>query len=267
MRVRSVGRCTVLGVGLLILAAPISAEGGAQEDQIEALLTSFGATRTECSEELSSLLRSTVRLDCGVVEQDFKRFKQAWGRVSDRDGVTGAAIVSVSLRWSKLEKSWRRRYYWTGHTPLLVLFDVENKQIALARYEIHRQCRERARQLGAIFVSAEELGRGVSTPRLEQHVQPEFPERGRLAGQSALTLLWYVVDERGAVTNLCLVESMPRGHGFEVAAMEAVEQWRYEPASKDGHAVAAELLTRVTFEFGTAPLPYRDLLDRFFMKP
>ena len=108
---------------------------------------------------------------------------------------------------------------------------------------------------------------GLTLKRV-QHAVSEFPRDARVAGTSGVVLLWAVVDARGAVGNLCVVDASPRGYGFELAAMEAVGQWVYEPPTQAGQPAPLELLTRITFELGADTLlPYRALLDPYFSKP
>ena len=256
-----------LATGLLILCMPARAGSGMPDPRVEQLLAAVTTGRVDCSDEVASMLRPSVRLDCGAVEVDFKHFKRVWERVAGRPDDEDAGGLSAVTRWHKWGKHLRRRYYWSGEAPLLVLFDPEGRQVILARYEVQQVCRERARQHGIDFLASAELQRDASTPQQTRHEAPEFPEKGRITRLGAVVLLWFVVDVRGEVTELCLVGAKPRGYGFEMAAMEAAQQWRYEPASKGGRTVAAEILTRVTFELSAVPLPYRDLLDSFFLNP
>ena len=46
---------------------------------------------------------------------------------------------------------------------------------------------------------------------------------------------------------LCLVHADPEGQGFEDTAAAAVQQWRYEPAQRDGEAVPSTLTIFVTW--------------------
>jgi TonB family protein len=232
------------------------------ERQAERLLASVGAEPAVCPESVSARFRPTVQRECASIGEEYKPFRQRWARVADR------LLADASLTsWFRSDKGRRDRYYWVDNAPLLVQYDLQERLLVLARYDVSQVCRERAKQQGIEFLGAEEQARGGSAPRLKGRVQPVFPDRGRMAGHSAVVLLWFVVDDGGGVSKLCLIEAVPRGHGFELAAMDAVERWRYEPAKSSAGAVAAEVLTRITFESGTAPLPYRELLDRFFAAP
>ena len=46
------------------------------------------------------------------------------------------------------------------------------------------------------------------------------------------------IDERGEVTGLEVVQGLP--YGLTEAAVAAVRQWRFRPATRDGEAVAVD---------------------------
>ncbi len=90
---------------------------------------------------------------------------------------------------------------------------------------------------------------GVSFPeRIEKsYVEPTYPRvalKGELGGRVRLQV---VILQDGTVSEVAVVSSSRAGYGFEEAAIEAVKQWRYRPATLNGKAVAA--YTSVTVEF------------------
>ena len=58
-------------------------------------------------------------------------------------------------------------------------------------------------------------------------------------------VLWLVVDQYGRPQNLRVARSL--GMGLDEKAMEAVRQWKFEPAMKDGRAVAEQINVEVNF--------------------
>lgn len=249
---------------MLPLSASVLAAG--QQDVPGALLARIGATPVDCPDQIKQLFRPTVRLTCGSVDEELKQFKKTWKAATQPSDGTASGVVAAT-RWFRHGKQWRWRYYWMGLTPLLALFNVEDRRVVLASYDVYETCRERSRQLGLDFrETARWQQEGLILKRTE-HVSPEFPEEARIAGRSGLVLLWGVVKEDGAVGSQCVVVASPRGYGFEVAAMEAVGQWVYEPVMQDERPVPVELLTIVTFELSSEALPYRALFDPLFSKP
>lgn len=80
---------------------------------------------------------------------------------------------------------------------------------------------------------------GVSNPvKIEAlSPKPEFPEiarRARLMGEVTLQAICY---KDGTVGDIQVLRSSRPGVGFEEKAIEAVKQWRYEPATQNGKPV------------------------------
>jgi protein TonB len=81
---------------------------------------------------------------------------------------------------------------------------------------------------------------GVTNPRLipESKVDPRHPDEAREAGIEGNVILEAVIDTDGSICGTKVLRTNQPGWGFEAAATEAVEQWRYEPGLKDGEPVA-----------------------------
>jgi len=258
----------VIAVVCLALCGPAGAEvAAADADVAAALLAALGATAAPCDERLVAALRGTVLLDCARLDLGLKEFRRVWDRAAARVRSADRKILPLSSHWTRWNKRWRGRYHWVDGLPLLALFDPASGELALARYEVRGLCRERARQTGVVFARGDESEAGSRAPRAIRRVEPEFPERARIGRQAGLVLLWYVVDENGAVRSPCLVAASPHGYGFVEAATEAVTRWSYEPGTVGGSVVAMEVLTELAFEPTSTPLPYTDLLEPFFVEP
>ena len=52
-------------------------------------------------------------------------------------------------------------------------------------------------------------------------------------------MLWLIVDQYGHPQNLKVARSL--GMGLDQKAIEAVRQWKFEPAMKDGRPVAVQI--------------------------
>jgi TonB family protein len=91
---------------------------------------------------------------------------------------------------------------------------------------------------------------GVTAPqRLEgSAIQPVYPEsmrKGRIEGQ---VVLQAVIETSGRTTDIEILRVTPAGNvELAEAAIEAVEQWRYEPATLDGKPVAVYFTVVVKF--------------------
>ncbi len=90
------------------------------------------------------------------------------------------------------------------------------------------------------------IGGAVKPPRLLRRIDPNYPEKLRADKKGGLVILQAVINEQGAVTQPAIVRhSDPE---FESAALEAVRQWRYEPATLAGKPVRVYLTITVTFQ-------------------
>ena len=57
----------------------------------------------------------------------------------------------------------------------------------------------------------------------------------------------YVVDKKGRVENVRVVQSSPRGV-FDRAAVDAIREWRYRPAKYNGQPVEVPVKALIRFE-------------------
>jgi TonB family protein len=89
------------------------------------------------------------------------------------------------------------------------------------------------------------VGRGISAPRPIYDPEPEFSEEARKAKYQGVCTLEVVVDAQGRPTNIRVVGAL--GMGLDEKAIEAVKNWRFEPAMKDGHPVAVAVNLEVDF--------------------
>ena len=89
------------------------------------------------------------------------------------------------------------------------------------------------------------VGGGVSAPRALSTPDPEYSEEARKAKYQGTVVLWLIVDQYGRPQNLKVARSL--GMGLDQKAIEAVRQWKFEPAMKDGHPVAVQINVEVNF--------------------
>lgn len=92
-------------------------------------------------------------------------------------------------------------------------------------------------------------------PRLLARVEPVYPEEARQQGLTATVLLQLVVDANGAVTHAEVVHGA--GHGFDEAAVAALEKTRFAPATHGGVPLAVQVNYELKFALA-APATLRD---------
>jgi protein TonB len=90
------------------------------------------------------------------------------------------------------------------------------------------------------------IGGGVSKPVVLFSVEPEFSEEARKAKFSGNVQVYLIVDEQGNPTHVKVVR--PIGMGLDEKAREAVLQYKFKPAMKNGKPVKVDLYVDVNFQ-------------------
>ncbi len=89
------------------------------------------------------------------------------------------------------------------------------------------------------------VGGGVSAPKALYAPDPEYSEEARKAKYQGTVVLWLVVGADGQPQQIRVQRSL--GMGLDEKAIEAVRQWKFEPAKKDGQAVPVMINVEVNF--------------------
>ena len=89
------------------------------------------------------------------------------------------------------------------------------------------------------------VGGGVSAPVPTYAPDPEFSEEARKAKHQGVVIVNVIVGPDGRAHEMRVVQ--PLGLGLDEKAIEAVRLWKFEPARKDGKAVAVAVNIEVTF--------------------
>jgi protein TonB len=94
---------------------------------------------------------------------------------------------------------------------------------------------------GGVF----KVGGGISAPQAISAPDPEYTEEARRAKAQGTCLLWMIVDQHGNPRDIRLVRGL--GYGLDAKAIDAVKQWRFQPAMKDGQPVNVQISVEVAF--------------------
>ena len=76
---------------------------------------------------------------------------------------------------------------------------------------------------------------------------PKYPAEALANDVSGKVVLLVDIDAQGNPTAVAVKSSQPAGV-FDQAAMDAVRDWKFEPAMEDGRPAASQVLVPVTFE-------------------
>jgi protein TonB len=85
----------------------------------------------------------------------------------------------------------------------------------------------------------------VTAPRPIYDPDPEYSDAARRAKYQGSVLLWLVVAPNGRPRNIRVQRSL--GMGLDEKAIEAVSQWRFQPATLNGQPVAVQINVEVSF--------------------
>lgn len=98
---------------------------------------------------------------------------------------------------------------------------------------------------GGIGGDVFKVGGGISAPQAVSTPDPSYTEEARNAKAQGTCILWLIVDDTGHPRNIRVVRGL--GYGLDAKAVEAVQQWRFQPAMKDGKPVKVQISVEVGF--------------------
>ena len=99
--------------------------------------------------------------------------------------------------------------------------------------------------LGDRTIEAEVQVQVDQKPRILRNPDPKYPEAARRANREAVVMVEFTVDVDGKPIDIKVTE--PKGFGFDQAAIDAIERWRFTPAKKDGESVPMRVRQRIRF--------------------
>ena len=82
-------------------------------------------------------------------------------------------------------------------------------------------------------------------PRLTDKTEPEYTDEARIARQEGTVVLQVAITDDGRARNFRLLRSL--GLGLDEKAVEAVRQWTFNPARKDGKKVTVVANIEINF--------------------
>ena len=99
--------------------------------------------------------------------------------------------------------------------------------------------------------SVRHTGGGVTSPRLLSKVEPRYSKKAHRLKVQGTVLVGIEVWEDGRAYNITVLKSL--GYGLDEKAIEAFEQWRFKPGTKDGKPVKVAAQVQVSFKLVVDP--------------
>jgi TonB family protein len=89
------------------------------------------------------------------------------------------------------------------------------------------------------------VGGGITAPRPVKAPDPAYSAEAQIRDVNGAVILWAVISAEGKPAEICVVQ--PLGYGLDENAIEAVRQWRFEPARKEGVPVPVQINIEINF--------------------
>lgn len=90
-----------------------------------------------------------------------------------------------------------------------------------------------------------DIGPGVTPPRVVHQVNPSYKPDDEGFRISGTVIVGLTVSSKGEPKNVHVVKSLDKT--VDQSAVEAVQQWEFEPAQRDGKPVAVRITVEIRF--------------------
>lgn len=125
--------------------------------------------------------------------------------------------------------------------------------VQAAALEVLLQATEQGESAAREVVAVSEFRRSpapreATRPVKVHGVKPEYPELARQARLQGVVILRTLIDDEGNVVNIEILKELPMG--LSEAAVDAVKQWKFEPAKLHGLPVPVNHNVSVNFRLG-----------------
>lgn len=90
------------------------------------------------------------------------------------------------------------------------------------------------------------VGGAVTRPEKVSGANPVYTEMARKARLTGIVIIEAIIDERGNVVNARILKGLPMG--LDRAALDAVQNWRFKPATLQGRPVKVYYTLTVNFQ-------------------
>ena len=98
-------------------------------------------------------------------------------------------------------------------------------------------------------------GSQQTMPRAIYTTEPEYSEQARRDKVEGVVILRITISATGDVTDAVVTKKL--GSGLDEKALEAVRQWKFSPATKDGNPVSMEIMVETSFHLYNGGKPHK----------
>ena len=97
--------------------------------------------------------------------------------------------------------------------------------------------------------TAEERRKDVTPPVIRHQVKPVYPAGLRQMGVAGRVIAETIIDVDGRLKRCRVLEARGGGPAMTYAALDALRQWRFDPARRDGQPVKVYYVLTINFKF------------------
>ncbi len=88
-------------------------------------------------------------------------------------------------------------------------------------------------------------GFDIAEPKIIHKVEPRYTGPAIKGGITGVVILDLIIDTEGAVESISVLRGLPLG--LTTSAVDAVEQWRFQPSTYNNHPVSVRYILTVNF--------------------
>jgi hypothetical protein len=90
------------------------------------------------------------------------------------------------------------------------------------------------------------IEKNVRPPKLVSKGKPSMSKLGQVSNVSGSSILWVVVDQYGKTSQIHIIK--PLGCGLDERAIDAVTDWTFQPASRNGQPLTVHINVALRFD-------------------
>lgn len=158
-------------------------------------------------------------------------------------GIFDADILEE--RVMKLLRNQTLSVFWSRIALALVLIGLTSVCIRASAYAV-RIGDGTANPAPGAQDEAPKLDAGVTPPRAVSTPDPIYPKTAKKEGRQGDVRLWCIIGTDGSVREAGIAKSLSQD--FDESAINAVRQWTFEPATRNGQPVEVKVSVEVSFK-------------------
>jgi TonB family protein len=89
------------------------------------------------------------------------------------------------------------------------------------------------------------VGRDIAAPKLLTKIEPQYTDDARNAKITGVVTMYVVIDTDGRAKNSRILKGV--GYGLDEKALEAIQQWTFQPGTRGGDPVRVEAQIEINF--------------------